>query len=57
MSIWDYLVLALVALVVGLATWRMIRRRKQGACGCCSACAGGCAGCARAGNCDGAKTK
>ncbi len=49
MSIWDYLVLALVALVVGLATWRMIKRRKQGACGC--------AGCAHAGNCDGAKTK
>ena len=57
MSIWDYLVLALVALAAGLATWRMIRRRKQGVCGCCSACAGGCAGCARAGNCDGAKTK
>jgi len=56
MSVWDYLVLALVALIAGLSVWRMVKRRKQGG-GCCSACAGGCAGCARAGNCDSAKTK
>lgn len=56
MSVWDYLILALVALVAGLAVWRTAKRRKQGG-GCCSVGAGGCAGCARAGNCGDAKTK
>ena len=52
MSVWDYLVLALVALIAGLSIWRMAKRRKQGG-GCCSSCAG----CARAGNCESTKTK
>ncbi len=56
MSVWDYLVLALVALIAGLSVWRMAKRRKQGG-GCCSSCAGGCAGCARAGSCEDTKTK
>lgn len=54
MSVWDYLILALVALIAGLSVWRTVKRRKKG--GCCSSCAG-CAGCARAGSCEDTKTK
>ena len=40
MNIWDISVLAAVALMVGLALWRMRKKKKSGCPGCCSCCAG-----------------
>ncbi|MBR4701403.1 MAG: FeoB-associated Cys-rich membrane protein [Oscillospiraceae bacterium] len=41
MNIWDISVLAAVALMVGLALWRMRKKKKSGCPGCCGCC-GGC---------------
>lgn len=47
MRIWDYLILAAVALIVFLAIRHNVRRKASGAaCGC-----GGCAGCSASGHC------
>ena len=49
MKLADYLILALVALVLFLVIRRGVRRKAAGnACGC-----GGCAGCSASGNCPG----
>lgn len=47
MSVWDYLILALVALIAGFAVGRIVRKRKRGGCVGCSACLGNCASCGR----------
>lgn len=46
MNIWDVVVFAAVAGVVGLAVWRMVRNRKKGKGGCscgCGSCTQNCA--------------
>ena len=44
------LVLAILAVIVGLALRGMYRDKKQGkTCGSCSCCSGGCSGCSRQG--------
>ena len=45
MNLLDVLLIAIVALIVGLAVWRLVRNRRQGksACGCdCASCGCGC---------------
>lgn len=49
MKFLDYAILALVVIVIGLAVWRMIKRRKSGS---CCGCSGGCEHCAARGNCE-----
>lgn len=45
----DYVLIALVAVVLGLVIWYIRRAKKKGAkcigCPACGNCAGGCAGC------------
>ena len=48
MTFGDIIVLAVLALVVGLVVRGMIRDKKKGKCGGCS----GCSGCAMAGTCN-----
>ena len=50
MTFGDIIVLAVLALVVGLVVRGMIRDKKKGKCGGCSGCSG-CSGCAMAGTC------
>ena len=54
MQLVDYIILAIVAALAGLAIWAMIRSKKSGkkcigcpdSCGCSSGnCSGGCNGC------------
>jgi len=47
MSVWDYLLLALVALIAGFAVGLIVHKRKRGGCIGCSACFGNCASCER----------
>ena len=42
MNFWDYSILAVVALLVGLALWRMRKKKKTGCPGCCACCNGAC---------------
>ena len=45
MNIWDISILAAVALMAGLAIWRMRKSKKSGGCGCgCADCPGRCPG-------------
>ena len=55
MTFGDIVVLAVLALVVGLVVRGMIRDKKKGkSCGGCSGCSG-CSGCAMAGTCGSCK--
>ena len=40
MNFWDYSILIAVALMVGIALWRMRKKKKTGCPGCCSCCQG-----------------
>ena len=42
MNFWDYSILAAVAVLVGLAIWRMRKKKKTGCPGCCACCNGNC---------------
>ncbi len=42
MNFWDISILAAVALMVGLALYRMRKKKKSGCPGCCACCGGSC---------------
>ena len=52
MTFGDIVVIAVLALIIGLIVRGMIRDRKQGKCCGCSGCSG-CASCASCGSCNG----
>ena len=52
MTFGDIIVIAVLALIIGLIVRGMIRDRKQGKCCGCSGCSG-CASCASCGSCSG----
>ena len=42
MNFWDYSILAVIAVAVGFALWRMRKKKKTGCPGCCACCAKDC---------------
>ncbi len=42
MNVWDYSILAAVALLVGFALWRLRKKKKTGCPGCCACCGKSC---------------
>lgn len=54
LNIYDYIVIAALAVCVGLALFFTIRRKKNGGCSCSGSC-GNCCGCPMAQSCDESK--
>ena len=58
----DYIIIAIVALIIGLASWYLYRAKKKGVkcigCPDAATCSGNCSGCAgKCGVCSGSENK